>query len=461
MRTQSWRRTLMACLVLMGCSAAPRYTRPSAPVPLQFDSVTSSVATASVPLPVAERSWREIVQDEPLARVIALALDNNRDLRVAALRVEQVRAQYRITRSALLPGIDASTSASYTGRGSASAEQYSVSLGLASYELDLFGRLRSQNRQALAQFMATTEARRSAQIGLVAEVSTQFLGWRRARAQRALGLRTIATVEESYRLTQALFRAGQTNELDVRSAEGQLRNVRISVVNYEREAAQARNAVQLVVGAPVSEDPTPDDAFSGTGVLAEIPAGLPSDLVERRPDVLEAEFTLRAANANVSAARAAFLPSIRLTGSAGAQSDQLGSLFGSGTGVWSFVPQLSVPIFRGGQLRATLSAAKAGERIEIATYERTIQTAFREVSDALIARENYATLATELAGLIAAQQRRYDLALLRFQRGEDAYLPVLQAQQDLYSAQQNLLNAQFNQLTSQLSLYKALGGGWK
>jgi outer membrane protein, multidrug efflux system len=453
-----YQRRAMACVALLaGCISVPSYTRPIAPIPAQFDSVSTTAAEGGS----AERSWREIVLDESLEQVVDRALANNRDLRVAALRVEQARAQYRISRAARLPSIDASTNATYSGRGGNSTEQYSASAGTAAYELDLFGRIRSLNRQALEQYLATAEAQRSAQIAIVAEVSSQYFAWQRARAQRALGLRTIMAVQESYRLTQALFNAGQSNELDVRAAEGQLRNVQVSVLNFEREAAQARNGLQLVVGASVDDAITSETAFSNVGVLAEIPAGLPSDLVQRRPDVLQAEHLLRAANANVSAARAAFFPSVRMTGSAGSQSDQLGSLLGGGSGIWSFVPQISVPIFRGGQLRAGLAAAQVGARIEVANYERTIQVAFREVSDALIARSNFAALSTELISLIAAQQRRFDLALLRFQAGEDAYLTVLTAQQDLYNAQQSLLNAQYNQLLGQLALYRALGGGWK
>ncbi len=448
------RVTLLACFSA-GCSRKASYTRPPAPIPTQY-----SARTAPDIYSADDMSWLAVVKDTVLQRTILRALANNRDLRIAALRVEQAQAQYRISRAALLPSVTSTNAASFSGVGKTTNEQYSNSVGLSAYELDLFHRLRNQKRASFERYLATEEARRSAQISLIAEVSTQFLSWRRARAQRALSERTIVAVQESYRLTQALFNAGQTSELDVRSAEGQLRTVRVSALNFERNAAQARNALELVVGSSVPEDDAADDAFGAAITFAAVPVGLPSELVQRRPDVLQAEHSLIAAKADVGAARAALFPSLRLTVNAGKQSDQLRSLLGAGTGVWNFVPQLTGPIFQGGRLRAELASANASAQIELATYERTIQTAFREVSDALVARSNFDSLSNELDALVRAQQRRNQLARLRFQRGEDAYLSVLSAQQDLFNAEQSVIDTRFNQLTSQLALYRALGGGW-
>jgi len=339
--------------------------------------------------------------------------------------------------------------------------QWNASVGTSAYEIDLFGRVRSLSRQALEKYFATEEARRGAQMTLVAEVASQYFALRQAEEQKALAERTLAAVQESYSLNKATFEAGATSELDLRTAEGQVQTAKINILNYERQKAQAENALTLLVGCALPADLPTARPFGDSNLLADVPAGLPSELVERRPDILQAEHTLKAANANVGAARAAFFPRITLTSSVGTTSSQLSELFGSGTGVWSFSPQITVPIFAGGQLRADLEAAKVGTHIEVANYEKAIQTAFREVADALAANSTYAMELTERTILIAAQERRFELATLRYRQGEDSYLNVLSAQQDFYSAQQGLLAAQYNKLTSQISLYQALGGGWK
>ncbi len=323
--------------------------------------------------------------------MIELALANNRDLRVAMLNVEQSRAQYRITRSASFPTVDGGGSYTRAHASGITADQWSASLGTTAYELDLFGRVRSLNKQALEKYLATEEAQRSAQISLVAEVATQYFALRQAEEQLQLARQTLTAVQESYALNKATFDAGASNELDLRTAEGQVQTAKINVLTYERQLAQAENALVLLVGQPLPTDLPAPSSFSDTNMLADIPAGLPSDLVQRRPDILEAEHTLKAANANIGAARAAFFPTITLTASIGTTSSQLSKLFGSGTGVWSFSPQVTVPIFTGGQNRADLDSAKVSTRIEVANYEKAIQTAFREVADALVANSSYAT----------------------------------------------------------------------
>jgi multidrug efflux system outer membrane protein len=233
------------------------------------------------------------------------------------------------------------------------------------------------------------------------------------------------------------------------------------VLTYERQIAQVQNYLTVLIGQPLPADLPAPRSFNDTNLVAEIPAGLPSELVQRRPDILEAEHTLKAANANIGAARAAFFPTLSLTASVGSSSSDFDKLFGSGTGVWSFSPQVTVPIFTGGQNLAGLNSAKVSRRIEVANYQKAIETAFREVADALVANSSYASQIVAEAALASAQQRRYDLANLRYRQGDDAYLNVLSAQQDLYSAQQGQIEAQYNKLASQISLYKALGGGWK
>jgi multidrug efflux system outer membrane protein len=462
---------LISAWALSGCTMIPKYHRPAAPVAAEYPGVTATNESRA-----ADIAWRDFVAEERLRRLVELALANNRDLRVAILNVEQSRAQYRVTRAASFPEVDASGSytrsesslaafpqgaAGSVGPSSSTSVQWSASLGTTAYEVDLWGRVRSLNRQAMEKYLATAEARRNAQLSLVSEVASQYFTWRQAEEQLRLARQTLAAVRESYRLNKATFDAGASNELDLRTAEGQVQTAQINVLTYERQMAQAENYLTLLVGRPLPSGLPPPRSFSDTNLLAEIPAGLPSELAQRRPDILEAEHTLQAANANIGAARAAFFPLITLTGSYGTTSSQLEQLFGSGTGVWSFSPQVSLPIFTGGKNRADLDSAKVSARIEVANYEKAIQTAFREVADALVANGSYARQISEEAALITAQQRRYELANLRYRSGEDSYLNVLSAQQDLYSAQQGLLQAQFNKLASQISLYQALGGGWK
>jgi outer membrane protein, multidrug efflux system len=448
---------LAAVLTVSGCTMIPKYERPVAPVAARFPGATESQKESAA----ADIAWQNFFAEKRLKKLIELALANNRDLRVSMLNVEQSRAQYRVTRSSSLPSVNGSGSFTRSHAADVTSDQWSASLGTTAYELDLFGRVRSLNKQALEKYFATEEAQRSAQITLVAEVASQYFTLRQAEEQLQLARQTLTTVQGSYDLNKATFDAGASNELDLRTAEGQVQTARINVLTYERQLAQAQNALVLLVGQPLPTDLPAPRSLSDTNLVTDIPAGLPSELVQRRPDILQAEHTLMAANANIGAARAAFFPSIKLTGSIGTTSDEFSKLFGAGTGVWSFSPQITVPIFTGGQNRADLDAAKVGARIEVANYEKAIQTAFREVADALVATGSYASQIEARAALINAQQRRFDLANTRYRQGEDSYLNVLSAQQDLYSAQQSQLEAQYNKLASQISLYKALGGGWK
>jgi len=449
----------------------PKYERPPAPVAGRYPGVNTTRERDA-----ADIAWRHFIAEERLRKLIELALANNRDFKVAVLSVEQSRAQYRVTRSSLFPTVDASGSyarsqSSLTGfpqgsgvsGGTASftSAQWSASLGTTSYEVDLFGRVRSLNHQALEKYFATVEAQRSAQILLVSEIAAQYFTLRQAQEQLELARQTLAAVQESYDLNQATFDAGAASELDLRTAEGQVQTAKINMHTYERQRAQALNYLVLLVGRPLPADLPAPRSFNDTNLLTEVPAGLPSELVQRRPDILEEEHTLKAANANIGALRAAFFPVITFTGSIGTTSSQLSQLFGSGTGVWSFSPQITIPIFTGGKNRADLDAGQVAARIEVANYEKAIQTAFREVADALVAVDTYGQQIREQTTLIAAQQRRFELANARYRQGEDTYLNVLSAQQDLYSAQQNLLQSQFNKLDGQISLYKALGGGWQ
>ena len=438
----------------------PAYHRPASPIAGTFPGAQAASSAAS------DIAWREFFLDERLKKLIELALANNRDLRVAMLNVEQSRAMYRVERSAFLPTVKTNSGFSRNHNeaspaGQRNTDQWSASLGSTAYELDLFGRVRSLSQQALEKYFATEEARRGAQISLVSEVATQYFTLRQLEAQLSLAKRTLSVVRESYELSQHTFDAGATNELDLRTAEAQVQNSKINILNYERQVVQAQNGLVLLIGRPLPVKLPESRAYDASRLLASAPAGLPSALLERRPDILQAEHTLKAANANIGAARTAFFPSITLTGSVGTNSSGLAKLFGSSTAVWSFAPQITVPIFTGGRNKAELDAAKISARIEVANYEKAIQTAFKEVADALVARRSYAAQIEAQQALITANQRRFDLASARYRQGEDTYLNVLTAQQDLYASEQNLLRTRFDSLSSQITLYKALGGGWK
>ena len=457
MKTQAMLPIIAAALALSGCTMIPKYERPSAPIAARYPVGPDTNATPAA----AEISWREVFPDERLNKLIEHALTNNLDFRVAILNVEQSRAQYRITRSDSFPHVNGSGSFVRSGAANRTADSWNASLGTTAYELDLFGRVRSLNAQSLEKFLATAEARRSAQISLVAQVAEDYFTLLETGEQLALARQTLAAVRESYALNRATFEAGASSELDLRTAEGQVENANINVLTFERQLALAENALPLLLGGVLPDDLPRPGAFSATNQVAEIPSGLPSELIGRRPDILEAEHTLKAANAGIGAARAQFFPTITLTGSLGTTSSEFEKLFGAGTGIWSFSPQVTLPIFTAGQTRANVDSAKVGAQIEIAHYQKAIQTAFREVADALATTRSYSEQLTAQGALIQAQQRRYELANLRYRQGDDTYLNVLSAQQDLYSAQQNQITAQLNRLTSQIALFKALGGGWK
>lgn len=439
---------------LAGCSFIPEYHRPAPPVPDRFPAATPGGRAA------AELGWREVFGDPRLQALIAIALRENRDLRIAALEVERARAEYRIERADLLPELDAVGAAELRGTPGDVVGQYRVGAS-ASYELDLFGRLRALRAAALEAYLSTEEARRATQLALVGEVAIQYLRERAFAEQLALAERTVGLVEEAHAMTTRLLDAGQRSELDARTAEAQVHAARAEVARLTRAAAKARNALALLIGQPLPADLPPPRALDQPQVIAELGAGVPSTVLVRRPDVLAAEHVLRAANANIGAARAAFLPSISLTGFAGLASTALTGLFGGAGFGWSFTPQISVPLFDGGRNRAALDVAKLRTRIEVARYERTIQVAFREVADALAARATFETQLEAQTARVAAEQARYELSEARYQSGIESYLTVLAAQQDLYASQQQLLEVRFERLANLADLYRALGGGWR
>lgn len=451
-------------VILAGCTLAPKYEKPAAPVSGSWSNGSAEATTNST----ADIDWREFFEDPRLQELISIALKNNRDLRVAALRVEQTRAQYRIERAGLYPGVEGNASferRKTSGRtvafsGGQILDTYNVDVG-AAYELDLFGRVRSLKKEALEKYFATDEARKSVQMALVSQVATEYLTQLRLRQNKAIANQTLKTVQASYDLIKRRFDLGAASELDLRIAEGQVQAVRVNSADFLQRLAQSENALVVLIGQPLPSDLPPAKPFQEQQLLTDLPTGIPSDVLTRRPDILAAEHTLKAANADIGAARAAFFPRILLTGSAGTASAKLTDLFTTPSMTWSFSPQISVPIFDLGGTRGRLAVSKINKEIEIANYEKTIQTAFREVADALASRSILDEKLKAQKLLLESQQKRFDLTNARYEQGVDDYVDVLQAQRDLYAAQQDMVAYQAARLLNAISLYRSLGGGWK
>lgn len=456
-----------AVTLLSGCaSLAPHYERPEAPVPSEWrqGEAAAQATDGSADSPAVSRiAWQAFFRDARLQQVIALALENNRDLRVAMSNIEKARAQYRIQRAAQLPSvaIDGGQTANGTDTGSgdfAISRQYSATVGFSGYELDLFGRVRSLKREALEAYLATEEAQRSTRLSLVAETAGDWLTLAADIERLALARKTLESQQESLKRSEARHAQGVASGLDLAQARTSVESARIDVATYTTQVEQDRNALELVVGAPVADALLPVEGTDTPVALAEIPAGLDSSLLLDRPDVLSAEHTLKSANADIGAARAAFFPTITLTGSAGRGSDQLSDLFGGGMRLWSFAPRISLPIFNAGSLRASLKVSEAQRDIAVATYEKAIQTAFREVADALAVRAGLQERLAAQQALVDTTARAYALAGTRYGNGVDSYLDVLDAQRSLYAAQQGLIGLRLVEASNRVTLYKTLGG---
>lgn len=455
-------------LVLSGCTMAPGYTRPDAPVPAAWPNGPAYKAEPAKPeeKPVADLPWRDYFVTPQLQQVIEMALANNRDLRVATLNIEKTRAQYHIQRADLLPQVNGTAGAtiqrqpadlSSSGRARIT-EQYNVGLGVSSYELDLFGRVRSLKDQALEQYLATEDARRAAQISLVAEVANAWLTLAADRERLKLARETLASQQESYQLIQRRFEAGASSQLDLSQARTRVEAARGDSALYTARAAQSENALNLLVGKTVPAELLPNELLP-LQALREIPVDLPSGVLLRRPDILQAEHRLKSANANIGAARAAFFPRIGLSAGFGTASAKLSDLFMPGSAAWNFMPQLSVPLFDTGANLARLDVSKAEREIAVAQYEKAIQTAFREVADTLATS---GTIGEQLAAQQALTEAAADslrLSEARYTKGIDSYLTVLDSQRSTYSARQSLISVRLARLSNQVTLYKVLGGG--
>lgn len=465
---------LTAFALLGGCALSPAYQRPAAPVESAFPTgdAYGSDTSISVDGATADIGWRDFFQDPILQSLIETALDNNRDIRIAALNVETARATYRVRRADLLPQVDGMATSTSQRTPSDLAlpgapeitRAYQASGAVSAWELDLWGRIRSLNDQALAAYLAQEETRLSAQLSLMAEVANAYLTLRADQAMLRLAEETVETRRRSYALTRERAEAGEAGRIDMHQAEAALRGAEADRAAYQRQAARDRNALVLLLGRPL----TPELSASLDGAvtlpddlaMADLPPGLPSALLIRRPDIRAAEQDLMAASANIGAARAAFFPTVSLTGTIGSASSDLDNLFSSGARAWSFGPQITVPLFRGGALRASLDRAHLLKQIEVARYERAVQVAFREVADGLAGQGTFNDQILSERLRVDASQTTYDLAEQRFREGEDSYLVVLDAQRTLYGSQQGLIRARLMRLSNLVDLYKALGGGW-
>jgi multidrug efflux system outer membrane protein len=449
---------------------APNYQRPGLPVPLSYSSPESSTGAASISVPgavpAAQTDWRDYFTDPQLHSLIEQALQNNRDLRLAALRIEEARAAYQIERSALFPAVGASATGTRSripgdlsplGRG-VTASQYQLGVGLSTWEIDFWGRIRSLKDAALENYLASEEAHRAVTLSLITDVAQAYLGIRGLDERIALAKQTVDSRSESLRIFRRRVEVGATSRLDLTQVEVLWQQAVTLLSQLQQQRVAQGHALELLLGTP----PQLQAASSRPGdeqVLRELEPGLPSDLLENRPDIMAAEHRLKSANANIGAARAAFFPQVTLTGAFGTASSQLDGLFGSGSGAWNYTPTISLPIFDGGLRRANLQLTEVRRDQAVAQYEQNIQQAFRDVLDALSARGYLEDQVRTLRATQASQDERARLARLRYDNGAAAFLEVLDAERDQLAAQQLLVDTRRALLSSRVSLYAALGGG--
>ncbi len=466
-------RALTLCLalvlsVLSGCTMAPRYERPALPTQADWPAYGQSGANREKG---AETSppWASFFTDPTLKSLVEIALRNNRDLRTAMLNIEKVRAQYYIQRADLLPTINAvgDLSAQYLPKAVSQTgqagifRQYSVTVGFTAFELDLFGRIRSLKESALQQFFASEQAARSAQVSLVADVAGAYLQLAADKEVLALANATYESRKSTYDMVRVMAEQGVASQLDLNQARSSLEDSRVTAAQYRTRVAQDENALVLLLGSVVPSELKMAEKLADIEFLPDLPAGLPSDLMQRRPDILEAEHQLQASNASIGAARANFFPSLSITSAIGTVAPQYKDLFSRGGGTWLFQPQAVLPIFDTGRNWATLKATEAERDMAVAQYEKAVQTAFREVADALAQRDSIGEQLEAEKSLVEATGLSFTLSTARYETGIDSYINVLDAQRSLFSAQQGLITTRLLREVNTLNLYKALGGGWE
>ncbi len=454
--------SMAACNTIPKADMSPVLAEPNLPIEQPFGAFDNETTSTSQQPSVAGQRWQDFYSDERLKGLIALGLENNKDFENARLAIERARAQYRITDINDLPAINGSTGYSRGAQNSVSSRassDYTVQLGLANYELDFWGRIDSLKDQALQSFLATTAAKDATQISLISNIAQSYANLSYSLAQLKLAEATVESRERSLVITNARFKAGIDAKLPSLQASASLEEAKLAVLRAQSSILQSRNALQFLVGAPVPTNLIPTPAVSNITTHEIFNAGLPSELLRYRPDVLQAEYNLKAAGANIDVARAAYFPTISLASSVGLSSDSLGDLFDNSGFGWSFGPNISVPIFDGGLLDANYEVAQIERAQTLANYEQSIQTAFREVSDVLATR---ATLGEQLAAQYRLQDnfdQTFEIADARFKAGIANYLDVLDAQRSLFSTQQGILDLELQKIVSQIELYQALGGG--
>ena len=464
MKLKTLSLSALAVLVLSACQLAPEQQAIELPVPDAYASTAQGSGTAA-----AELHWQQFFSNPKLQQLIELSLKNNKDLQIAALNVQRVRALYQIEDSALYPSLDLNASgtrqrlpADLTGTGKAQInQQYSATVGMTSYELDFWGKVRNQSEQALQQLYSTEQAQLSSQISLVSELANAWLTYAADQQLLELATHTLHSQQKTLELTEQSYKLGAASAVTLQQVKSTVATAKVDIARYQRLLARDQNALDLLTGTQVSTDLLPDQPLSKLLQLPELPAGLPSDLLQQRPDIKAAEHDLLAANANIGIAKAAFFPSISLTANAGSASAELDNLFKGGSGSWSFTPSINLPIFTMGRTQANLEVAEAQQQVALLTYQQKIQQAFREVSDGLADRAGYAAQLQAQQDLANSNQQSFLLSEARFKQGADSYLQVLDAQRSWYSAQQQLISGQQALLASQISLYKVLGGGWQ
>ena len=452
--------TALLLMGIAGCSLIPTYERPVAPVPASF--VVNGAAPAAVQqASVADTDWQNFFKDDQLKRLIELALQNNRDLRVAVLNIEQTRALLQVKRADELPSVNAGITGSKLPNAAGTiTSTYTAGLSVTAYEVDLWGRVRALSQAAQAQLLASEEARKTVHIALVASVANAYLNLRADDALLQIVRDTVASRETSLQLTQLKFKNEAASQLELSLAQSLLDGAKATLAQFTRQRAQDENALVLLLGQSLPTDLPKGLSLAQQALLPDLPAGTPAELLLRRPDVRQAEQMLLANNANIGAARAAFFPRISLTGSSGLVSGDMNALFNNGNAGWSFAPQVLLPIFDGGRNQANLDAAKIGRDIAVAQYEKTIQVGFREVSDALAARDTYNEQVRAQNAQLVDDQTRLQLTDLRVTHGASSSLELLDAKRTVFATQQATLLTQAQQVQSLVNLYKVLGGGW-
>lgn len=457
---------LSLSLMLAACSLNPKYEQPQAPVPAVYNAPSAALPMGLVS--GADLGWQEVIREPRLRALIDIALQNNRDMLIAIQRVEEARALYGIQRSEQLPhiGVNAQENAQrlppdlrMPGQDSIN-RTYTVGLGVTAFELDFWGKKRSLSQAAFEQYLASDEARKSMQLELIAQVSSTYFAWRTAQSSQDLASRTIEAYQRSYDLVNRRFQAGVASGLERNQARTTLEGAKAALAAANRQVQLASNALELLIGQPQPATLPAAIPFGADNLISDIPAGVSSTLLLRRPDIIAAEHRLKSANAQIGAARAAFFPTISLTGLLGTISPQFSGLFNRQTETWAFNPTLSLPIFTAGALRNNLNLAEVRKDIAVLEYEKSIQTAFREVSDALAGEQSYKEQLDALREQQSAAYQSLNLSEQRYEAGIDSFLQVQQAQINLFNIQQNFIQLGLQALQNRLELYKALGGGW-